>query len=55
MDEALLGWAFPRGQLSLWLDTNEYIGVTTTIGMLYTEVNHCSLTLAYLCLIFFSM
>jgi len=38
MDDALLGWAFPKGQISLWLDTNEYIGVTSTIGMLYTEV-----------------
>ena len=38
MDEALLGWAFPRGQLSLFLDTNELIGVTTPIGMLMAEV-----------------
>lgn len=38
MDDALLGWAFPKGQISLWLDTNEFIGVTSTIGILYTEV-----------------
>lgn len=38
MDNSLLGWAFPRGQLSLWLDTNEIIGVTTPIGILMTEI-----------------
>jgi len=38
MDTALLGWAFPKGQISLWLDTNTVIGVTSTIGILCTEV-----------------
>jgi hypothetical protein len=38
MDDTLLGWAFPKGQISLWLDKNKYIGVTSTIGMIYTEI-----------------
>jgi hypothetical protein len=46
MDDALLGWAFPKGQISLWLDTNEYIGVTSTIGILYTEVLHVKSTVS---------
>lgn len=38
VDELFLGWAFPQGQLSLFLDTNEFIGVLSPIGALYTEV-----------------
>ncbi len=32
MDESMFGWIFPRGQITLFLDTNTVIGVTTTFG-----------------------
>ena len=37
MDEVLLGWLFPRGQMALWLDTQTTIGVTTEIGRFIAE------------------
>jgi len=37
LDAALLSWLFPHGQLALTLDTNSYIGVTSTIGPYYAE------------------
>src|SRR5690242_13600626 len=49
MDEALLGWLFPRGQLSLTLDKNEYIGVQTHIGFLMTEILQVSSTVSHSC------
>lgn len=38
MDEYLLGWLYPRGQLALYLDTQYDFGVTTEIGRAYAEV-----------------
>jgi len=38
LDELLLGWAFPKGQFALWLDTNPYIGPLSPIGRIYAEV-----------------
>ena len=38
MDEFLLGWLYPRGQLALYLDTQMTFGVTTQIGRIYAEV-----------------
>jgi hypothetical protein len=38
-DEFCLGWlGFPRGQLSLWLDQNTAVGVTSAVAPYYTEV-----------------
>ena len=31
LDDGLLGWLFPSGQLSLWLDTDEIVGVLSPI------------------------
>jgi hypothetical protein len=38
MDRAMLGWVFPDGQLSLWADENRFIGPTSLIGPLLTEI-----------------
>lgn len=38
MDEALLGWLYPRGQLALYLDTQTTIGVTSLFGRIYAEM-----------------
>eukprot|EP01006_Ploeotia_vitrea_P027281 TRINITY_DN60129_c0_g1_i1.p1 TRINITY_DN60129_c0_g1~~TRINITY_DN60129_c0_g1_i1.p1 ORF type:complete len:462 (+),score=176.61 TRINITY_DN60129_c0_g1_i1:8-1393(+) len=38
MDEMLLGWLFPRGQLALWLDTNEFVGGRSWISPFYVDV-----------------
>lgn len=38
VDEAFLGSFFPRGQFSLWLDTNPVIGVTTFFGRVASEL-----------------
>lgn len=38
MDNALLGWLFPKGQLALYLDTQSDFGVTTGIGRVYAEI-----------------
>jgi len=38
MDEALWGWLWPKGQMSLWLDTQPSFGVTTPIGRAYAEL-----------------
>jgi len=37
MDKQLLGWAFPHGQLALWLDGNTAVGVTTAFGRVVAE------------------
>jgi hypothetical protein len=38
VDSLLLGWAFPRGQLALWLDSSTLLGPDTPLGRLLTEV-----------------
>jgi PAP2 superfamily len=38
MDTMLLGWLFPRGQLSLFLDTNPMIGPNALLGRIMNEV-----------------
>jgi hypothetical protein len=38
MDEALLGWLYPKGQLALYLDTQPDFGVTTEFGRIYAEI-----------------
>ena len=38
MDEFLLGWLYPRGQLALYLDTQYEFGVTTQFGRFYAEI-----------------
>lgn len=38
LDTHILGWLFPHGQLALYLDTNEYIGVNSSIGIYYAEL-----------------
>jgi hypothetical protein len=38
MDEFLLGWLYPKGQLALYLDTQMSFGVTTQIGRIYAEI-----------------
>ncbi len=38
IDTLLFGWMWPKGQLSLFLDQNPVIGVTSFIGRCYTEV-----------------
>jgi len=38
MDESLLGWLYPRGQLALYLDTQPTFGVTSVFGEVYAEV-----------------
>ena len=38
MDDFLLGWLFPKGQLALALDGNAYVGPATVIGKIVAEV-----------------
>lgn len=38
LDKALLGWAYPKGQLALYLDTQPDFGVTTAFGRMYAEL-----------------
>eukprot|EP01135_Chromosphaera_perkinsii_P006381 Nk52_evm110s485 gene=Nk52_evmTU110s485 len=38
IDDLLLGFAFPHGQIALWTDKNEWIGPTSLVGKLLTEV-----------------
>jgi len=38
MDDKMLGWLFPKGQLALYLDQNTYIGVQSWFGVLCGEV-----------------
>ena len=38
MDTQILGWFFPKGQVALFLDQNEFIGPNTFIGMIYAEI-----------------
>ena len=37
MDNFLLGWIFPKGQVSLYLDKNDYIGPHTGFGTLLSH------------------
>jgi len=38
LDESLLGWLCPRGQLALCLDSHPLIGVSTTFGAIAAEI-----------------
>jgi membrane-associated phospholipid phosphatase len=38
IDTFLLGWIFKHGQLSIYLDNNDYIGPHTTIGKLINNI-----------------
>lgn len=37
-DDWILGWMIPRGQLSLWIDQNAWIGPHTVLGKTLTEL-----------------
>ena len=37
-DNFLLGWIFPKGQISLYLDKNEYIGPHTGFGTFFNSI-----------------
>jgi hypothetical protein len=47
-DEALLGWVWPRGQVSLFLDSSSLIGPTSMLGYFYTEILQVFYTSYYL-------
>lgn len=38
MDDFLLGWIFPKGQIALWIENQKYINPTTYIGIFINTV-----------------
>lgn len=48
LDTFLLGWLFEKGQLSLYLDQNDYIGPHTTFGMIFNSILQVFYFLYYL-------
>lgn len=48
LDESLLGWIFPRGQLSIFLDSNDLLGPHTILGKFINNVLQISYFTYYL-------
>jgi len=48
MDKYLLGWLIKDGQISLWIDSNEYIGPQTILGMFINNTLQVSYFFYYL-------
>ena len=48
IDTFLLGWAFPKGQLSLYLDNNDWLGPHTGVGQFFNSLLQIFYFLYYL-------
>eukprot|EP00047_Mylnosiga_fluctuans_P002584 m.225080 g.225080 ORF g.225080 m.225080 type:complete len:323 (+) comp11208_c0_seq1:21-989(+) len=48
LDELLLGWLFPQGQLALWADANNIVNPAAIVGSLITEILQIAYVTYYL-------
>jgi len=48
MDNSLLGWIFPRGQVGLWAQSSSLLNPSMPLGRLTTEVLQCTYMTYYL-------